>query len=292
MKFSLIVSTIGRDRELRFLLASLAAQTIKDFEVIVVDQSQGRQVAAAVAEFSNSLSIRHLTMSVRGASRGRNYGWTFAQGEILNFPDDDCTWPSDLLSQVAAHLDAHPALDALIARVDAMTGSDAKRGLVDRHNVFQVCVEFAVFTRRARMGDLRYDEQMGVGSGTLWGADEGPDLMLRMLTRGLTVEYAPELCMSHPDPMAIPPEKLFSRALSYSRGRGYLLRKHRYSWWTVGRSLAQSLGGLLRNLLRGRWTRARMHWLSFRGKCVGYCGVGRATNQIRQLQTASDHPSS
>lgn len=285
LRFSLVVSTIGRDRELRQLLTSLVAQTCQDFEVIVVDQSQGPLIAAVIAEFRDRLSILHLPVKQRGAARGRNFGWSYARGAVLNFPDDDCTWPPDLLARVKARMSDHPELDALIARVNTMTSDQIEGGRVNRHNVLQLCVEFAAFFRRSRMGDLRFDEQMGPGSGTPWGADEGPDLMLRMLERGLTIEYEPQLCLCHPDPMALPPDKLLARALAYSGGRGYLLRKHRYPWFIVGRSLAQSLGVSFLNLLMGRWTRARLHWLSFWGKCVGYHATQSVARDAAPLHT-------
>jgi glycosyltransferase involved in cell wall biosynthesis len=287
MKFSLIVSTIGRDRDLRLLLASLAAQTRQDFEVLVVDQSQGATIADLVAEYSGRLIIRHLPMDARGVSRGRNFGWMHAQGDILNFPDDDCTWPPDLLAEVEARLNARPALDALITRVETVTRMDPHGGPVTRHNIFRRSVEFALFVRRHQMGGLRFDEQMGPGAGTPWGADEGPDLMLRMLGRGLTIEYFPELCMFHPNPLAMPPESLLSRTLAYSRGRGYVLRKYRFSPFLVVYTLLRSLGGALLMLCRGRWVNARLYWLAFCGQLFGYLGIAGAEAQCTVLRGAS-----
>ena len=288
MRFSLIVSTIGRERDLRLLLESLAAQTYRDFEVLVVDQSQKEGIAAVVEEFAGTLAIRNLPMNGRGLSRGRNFGWAHAQGEILNFPDDDCTWPPDLLEGVESRLAARPALDALATYVENVSRMDRVGGPVNRENLFRRCVEIAMFVRRERMGNLRYDEQMGVGAGTPWGADEGPDLLLRMLGRGLTIEYVPELCMHHPDPLLMPADNLLARTLAYSRGRGYLLRKHRFSLMFVGYTLARSLGGAVIMFALGRWTRTKLYGLAFWGKCSGYLG-GRAMARDADAEVGSAH---
>ncbi|MDX1948202.1 MAG: glycosyltransferase family 2 protein, partial [Pirellulaceae bacterium] len=230
MKYSLVISTVGRTEDLRRMLTSLEAQSVRDFEVLVVDQSDGDAIARVVREFSERLTIQRLPMTQRGLSRGRNLGWAHARGEILNFPDDDCTWPPDLLARVDAILDGRPDLTALTTRVETVSRCDVDGGPVNRRNLFGRAVEFTMFLRRDVVGDLRYDEQMGVGAGTPWGADEGPDLMLRMLARGLTIEYFPDICIYHPDPALQPAERLLSRTMSYSRGRGYLYRKHGYSW--------------------------------------------------------------
>lgn len=280
MRFSLIVSTVGREVDLRNLLRSLAAQTYTDFEVIVVDQSQKQGIAAVVAEFADALAIRHVPMHGRGLSRGRNRGWAAARGEILNFPDDDCTWPPDHLARVAKIFDADPALDGLTTRVETMGRGDSEGGPIDRHNVFGRCVDFAFFVRRDRAGDHRYDEVMGVGAGTPWGADEGPDFMLRLMAAGLRLQYDPSLCIYHPDPLLQPANTLLARTLSYSRGRGYLLRKHRYGFYTVARSLVRSLGGAVLMLCTGKITKARIYWRTFYGKLIGYIRAGRPPQQV------------
>ena len=45
-RLSLIVATLGREAELSRCLGSLAAQTSRDFEVVVVDQNADDRLAA------------------------------------------------------------------------------------------------------------------------------------------------------------------------------------------------------------------------------------------------------
>ena len=101
MKFSLIVSTIGRKDDLERLLHSLQAQTLQDFETIIVDQSRSDELIPLIEKFSSALRISHVKMDERGASRGRNRGLEMSIGEICTYPDDDCTYPPNLLENVA-----------------------------------------------------------------------------------------------------------------------------------------------------------------------------------------------
>src|SRR5271168_3016732 len=97
-RFSLIVATIGRTEEFGFLLQSLAEQTFRDFELIVVDQNSDDRLipflehwngtVAGLANTPGSLSaIIHLRCAP-GVSRARNLGLQYCTGEILAFPDD------------------------------------------------------------------------------------------------------------------------------------------------------------------------------------------------------------
>lgn len=274
MKFSLIVSTIGRDDALRLLFCSLAAQDRADFEVIVVDQSRADGVLAVVREFAGQFPVQHVPMSERGLSRGRNRGLEHASGELVGFPDDDCTYPAELLAQIAAVFDNRPEVDALTTRLETMGKCDTTGGPIDRGNLFLRCIEATLFIRRGRLGDLRFDEQMGTGSGTPWGADEGPDLILRMLARGLRVDYFPEIVIYHPNPVVEYDEQAMRRSYLYSCGRGHLYRKHRFPRRVVAWALFRSLAGSLLMLGTLRFRRARYYWLSFTGKWLGYLGRG------------------
>ena len=135
MRFSLIVGTVERPAELEGLLESLAAQTCRDFEVIVADQGAGEGMAALCRRFAERIDLRRLPMRERGLSRARNAALREASGDVLAFPDDDCVYPPHLLMQVGFRLAAWPIFPCSwrvgpIARLAAVAclSTTARRG--------------------------------------------------------------------------------------------------------------------------------------------------------------------
>lgn len=287
MKISLVVPTIGRPADLQRFIDHLLLQTgprvdLSQVELLVVDQSGQPETGALLARQQAPFRIQHLPMSGRGAARARNYGWSFARGEILTFPDDDCHYPANLLDQVLQRFE-QPNVDGLMVQIENMGRQDQTAGWITRDNVLLRCLEAGFFVRRARAGDVRYDELMGIGAATPWNSDEGPDLLLRLLEQGLQIEYAPEIVIHHPNPLSTPDEKLIERTFKYARGRGYLLRKHRFPLPYIAKSMARTLGGSALMLLTGRWYWSRFYWQSFAGKCIG---LRHAANVPAQLVTS------
>jgi glycosyltransferase involved in cell wall biosynthesis len=269
-RFSLVVSTVGRAAELRRLFDSLVAQTLADFEVIVVDQSHGAEIAEVVREFADRLRLHHEPMHERGLSRGRNRGLEFAQGELLGFPDDDCTLPPHYLQEVAARFDAHPKVDGLSTQARHLARFDPESGPIARDNIFFRFVEPAMYVRRASLGAIRFDDRLGVGSGTLFGADEGPDFVLRCIEQGLRWHYFHDLEVWHPNPMQEYNARAFHRAYSYGCGRGYLLRRHRFPKSRVAWLFTSTCGGMMLMFCTGRLGRGRFYANSLRGQLTGY----------------------
>lgn len=278
VKFSLVVSTVGRADCLGELLESLERQTLRDFEVIVVDQSRGPAIGEVVCRYMERFSVRHVPMEERGASRGRNRGIAAARGEWLAFPDDDCTYPPSLLEDACGVIDSDPELAGISLPTAAPLGTrnvsrfDRSEGPITKANVLGRMVEAGLFVRAEALGDLRFNESLGVGAGTPWGADEGPDLVLRLLERGARIRYCPGLAVLHPSPETVVDRRVLDRSYSYSCGRGRLYRLHGYPWRTVAWSLVRSLAGSGLWAVRLRPDRAKYYWLAFRGKLRGYFG--------------------
>jgi glycosyltransferase involved in cell wall biosynthesis len=284
MKLSLIVPTIGRPSDLQRFIDHLQQQAgprvkLQEMELLVVDQSGQPETGELLARQTAPFRIRHLPMSGRGAARARNYGWSFAQGELLTFPDDDCHYPLGLLEQVLERFD-DPQMDGLMVQVENIGRQDQTGGLITRDNVLYRCLEAAFFVRRRRAGNVRYDELMGIGADSPWNSDEGPDLLLRLLDQGLRIDYDPEIVIHHPNPMNTLDERLQERNFKYSRGRGYLLRKHRFPFAQVSKTLVRSLGGSLLMALTARPYWARYYWNSLVGKWIGYLGGKQAPPQL------------
>jgi len=275
MFFSLIVATVDRSAELERFLSSLESQTYRDFKLIVVDQNPDDRLLPILARYRGAFSITRV-YSERGASRARNVGIKHATGAIVAFPDDDCQYPPNLLDTVAQLFRAHPEIDGLTGRSVDRRGNetvsrfDNARGSIDRFNVWARAVEFCMFIRRCSMEDVWFDEDLGVGASTIFWADEGIDLLLRLLDRGATILYDPEVVVLHPSPIPSYDERAITRAYKYGCGRGRVLRKHRYPMWFVGYLLLRSIGGILQSIALARFGKARYYWASLLGKGRGW----------------------
>jgi glycosyltransferase involved in cell wall biosynthesis len=100
--FSVIVPTYERHAHLPKLLDCLAAQTCRDFEVILVDQSAARWTIPSAC---SSLDILYEHTDLKGTSRARNLGAWLARGDIIAFTDDDCQPEPDWLRNATRYFD-------------------------------------------------------------------------------------------------------------------------------------------------------------------------------------------
>lgn len=88
--FSVIIPTLNEEKFLPKLLGSLATQTYRDFEVIVVDGKSRDRTVAVAESFTDRLPTLHILNSPRkNASFQRNRGADAAHGAYLLFLDAD-----------------------------------------------------------------------------------------------------------------------------------------------------------------------------------------------------------
>lgn len=91
-KFSLIIPVYNAGNRLRLMLSSLAAQTYRHFEVLVIDNNSTDNSIAIAKEFSQQLpTLTILNESKQGSAAARNLGIEKSKSEWLFFLDaDDC----------------------------------------------------------------------------------------------------------------------------------------------------------------------------------------------------------
>ncbi len=275
MKFSLVMATIGRDEQIGNFLRSLDTQQRNDVELIIVDQNQDDRVRRVLDRDGSGRTIRHVSSS-RGLSHARNVGLAFVTGDIVAFPDDDCEYPPALLAQLETTFRSHPEYDGLLVRVASREsveiGRLAKRaGFVTPNKVWNRANSSGLFFRRHLVSAVGgFDEQLGVGAGTPWGAAEDADYPLRAVRAGFRLYYDPGITVWHPDVLAHGYRRLIPRAESYGAGWGYAWRKHKAPWWVACYYLLRPLGGAVVAIGTANIDRARFHLAIARGRLRGW----------------------
>ena len=92
---SVILPTFNRLDQTRLAIESVLAQTMADFELIVVDDGSTVSMEAALADLSDN-RIKLIKRRVNcGAAAARNVGIHLARGQFIAFLDSDDRWLPD-----------------------------------------------------------------------------------------------------------------------------------------------------------------------------------------------------
>jgi glycosyltransferase involved in cell wall biosynthesis len=274
--FDLVVATVDRAEPLVTLLRSLAEQRGAAFEVIVADQNADDRVARVIAAHP-SLAVERIE-APRGLSRARNAALGRLTGDVVAFPDDDCTYPSGLLQSIAVRLAAEPGLDGIVGREVSEDGTSSPSWATDaavltRENLWNRAISFTIFLRRAVIEEIGgFDERLGLGAGAgPWESGEEIDLLVRAVDAGARIAYDPAVVVRHASKDV---DRARLRALGRRDGTsvGFLLRKHGYPARTVARMLVRPAGGVAASLARGDVDRAAFHAATLRGRLTGLRG--------------------
>lgn len=99
---------------LKHSIASVYAQTFKNFELIVVNDGSSDDSPTLLTELARAHSTLHVIhQSNRGEGAARNSGLKLARGEFIAFLDADDSWHPDFLSSLYQALQEKP--NAMIA---------------------------------------------------------------------------------------------------------------------------------------------------------------------------------
>lgn len=116
-RFSVIVPVYNRRDEVDDLLRSLSQQTLKNFEVIIVEDGSPDPCDKVVEKYIHSVCVRYIFRPNEGRSYARNEGISQSRGEYLVFFDSDCVIPPAYFETLTRELDKNP--------VDCFGGPDA-----------------------------------------------------------------------------------------------------------------------------------------------------------------------
>lgn len=99
------------------LLASLAAQTCRNFEVVVVEDGSTVPCREVIEKYAQTIPVKYFFKPNEGRSIARNYGMEHAEGDFFVFVDSDCILPPDYFRNLRRALADNP--------VDCFGGPDA-----------------------------------------------------------------------------------------------------------------------------------------------------------------------
>ena len=109
MKYSFIVPVYNRPDEVDELLSSLTAQTLNDFEVIIVEDGSSVTCRDVCAKYEGQLDLHYYMKLNSGPGQSRNYGAERSKGEYLIVLDSDVVVPEGYLQAVDDELACQPA---------------------------------------------------------------------------------------------------------------------------------------------------------------------------------------
>ncbi len=253
--FSLILATVGRTTELNRLFDTLAAQTFRDFDIIVVDQNRDDRLLPVLHRARYlGLVLRHLKHLPPNLALARNAGIAAADARWVGFPDDDCWYEPHTLERVMTRSRSQDHPQGVITRwVEQDAAHTPGKLSWHRSSRFRdlPVSSITMFLRRELLVQIGgFDGRLGVGQ--WFGAGEETDMVLRALRAGAHLAYDPHARVHHRvEPPAPTVSTLMRRAAHLrARGTGAMYAKHSLPAWVIARGL---LSPLIKPLTRGKF---------------------------------------
>lgn len=115
MKLSVVVCTYNYGHLLPDALRSLAAQTVPDFELVIVDDGSTDNTEDVAEQFRPQFQdFRYLKKTHAGPADSRNAGVRAARGTHIAFLDADDLWSPHYVSEIGQVLSTHPQADLVL----------------------------------------------------------------------------------------------------------------------------------------------------------------------------------
>lgn len=203
-KYSVIIPVYNRPDEVDDLLSSLTKQTIKDFEVIIVEDGSSIPCDGIIEKYKDRLTIFYYTKPNSGPGTTRNHGAQRANGDYFIFFDSDCIIPHEYFHEVSQELNSNP--------VDAFGGPDTTHpSFTPTQKAISYSMTSFLTTGGIRGGKQRLDKfyprsfNMGIsreafettGGFSFMRFGEDIDFSLRIINAGFSTRLFPNAFVYH-----------------------------------------------------------------------------------------------
>lgn len=231
MKFSIIIPVYNRPDEMAEMMESLAAQTEKNFEVVVVEDGSSLPCREEVEKYASVLETAYYFKPNTGRSHTRNYGMEKATGDYFLFFDSDCILPPEYMHELNRCLQEN--------YVDCFGGPDRA---LPTFTPMQKAVNFAMTSflttggirgsgkvhmekfhpRSFNMGFSRAVYEKVGGFKDMFGEDI--DLSIRIREAGFSMTLYPTVSVYHKRRVNL--KKFFRQVYNFGQARIFLFRLH------------------------------------------------------------------
>ncbi len=126
---SVVIPAFNRAHVVGQAIESALAQTLTDFELILVDDGSSDNTAEIVKSFADP-RIRYCRQSNAGAGLARNRGVEESSADLVAFLDSDDLWMPEKLAVVVACAKAHPEVTAVFHDLEWQRGDEVKPSLI------------------------------------------------------------------------------------------------------------------------------------------------------------------
>lgn len=231
IKYSIIIPVFNRPDEVEELLDSLSRQSIKPFEVIVVEDGSSIPCKEVVDRFTDRLVIQYHFKNNSGPGETRNVGASFAIGEYVLFFDSDCILPEVYFENLEKRLDQKD--------LDAFGGPDASH---EHFSPIQKAIGIAMTSPFTTGGIRGGSEQLGkyqlrsfnmgirkhvydeVGGFPISHFGEDIDLSMRITGAGYSTGLIREAWVYHKRRTNF--KKFFRQIYHFGKGRIVLMKRY------------------------------------------------------------------
>lgn len=286
MKTTVIIPTYKRPKTLLQGLASLQNQSLREFEIIVVDNAAQSEIHSIVSDLNRKtlLPVRYLAEPKSGLHNARHAGAQAAKGDLLIFTDDDATFDRGWLQAFIGAFAEHPEMVAAGGPVRPIWEVPPPRWLKkywDSRTVFPILSlmephkEFTVSSKGFFFGvnmAVRRKTLFEMGGfnpdsfGDVWLGNGETGLNHKLWERGMFVGYVPDAVVYHHIPADRMTVKYFKRRMENEGACDIYTRFHENMpgqlgllWHALSIILRSGVFWLTESLISGR-----TDWLSLR----------------------------
>ena len=138
-KVSIVLPVHNGEKKISRALKSLADQTYRDFETVLVDNNCTDQTIDVAMQFKDSVNLRVVKCEVQGLVPALNFGIANSSSEFIARQDDDDYWYPEKLEKQMKFFDENPDVDVLGTQIRLLD----TEGRVEEIGTFGSAVTYA-----------------------------------------------------------------------------------------------------------------------------------------------------